>query len=61
MKRLISDAPVYLRENGMLYLETGEEQGMNLGEFAIQTGQYQSARVVKDQYGADRFLFCQKK
>ena len=56
IKRIIKEAPAYLKSGGMLLMETGDDQGSAVVELAAQTGAYREVRIIKDLAGRDRML-----
>ena len=58
IEQALQDAPAYLKDGAALFFEMGEEQGNQLADFAESCGTYTKIRILKDQYGVDRFLLC---
>ncbi len=61
LKRIIKEAPAYLKPEGLLILEIGCEQAEAVAELGYRTGAYQSIRVEKDYSGLDRVATFQFK
>jgi len=57
VRRLISEAPSYLRSGGMLLMEHGHDQGEACRLLALNAG-FASASTLKDLEGHDRILFA---
>lgn len=55
VKKLIKESPKYLRPNGKLYIEYGEDQTMDILEFLKMQG-ISNYSIIKDQYEKDRVL-----
>jgi len=58
IKRALREAPPHLLPGAVLIFETGEEQGEALCACAESLGTYTEIEVLRDQYGANRFLRC---
>jgi len=56
-KRIIQDAPKYLKAGGSLLMEIGIGQANALIEITKFTGQYKKIEVIKDYSGIDRILW----
>ncbi len=59
-RRIIGEAPDFLKKNGALLLEIGHDQGAALLKLIEEEGGYQDARVRKDLAGNDRVVFCRR-
>ncbi|MBN7774024.1 peptide chain release factor N(5)-glutamine methyltransferase [Clostridium aminobutyricum] len=57
-RRIIEEAPNYLREHGMLLFEIGYDQGRAVEELAILRGPFVSVEIKKDHSGLDRVAIC---
>lgn len=57
IERALCEAPPHLAEGAVLLFEMGSEQGQALSDFAGSLG-YADVEILRDQYGADRFLRC---
>lgn len=57
-RRIIEEAPSYLRENGMVLFEIGHNQGKAIEELAILRGPYVSVEIKQDHSGLDRVAIC---
>ncbi len=55
-KRIIQDAPRYLKRDGTLIMEMGAGQAPALWEFANETERYGSIRIFEDLSGIERYL-----
>lgn len=55
-RRILSEAPDYLRKNGMLILEIGYDQGPELLRIAKEVGRYSNSELKQDLAGHDRIL-----
>lgn len=53
IRRLITGGPKFLRTNGVLMLEIGHDQGVEVKEL-LQSNGYQAVSVLKDHSGHDR-------
>ncbi len=60
-RRILSQAPLYLRKNGSLFLEIGHDQGPALKDMAENQGDWSQVEVLKDLSGRDRIVILQKK
>ena len=56
IKRIVSEAPEYLKTNGHLLVEIGFDQGPAAKTLAEQTGKYTSIEIIKDINGHNRIL-----
>lgn len=60
VERAISESPDYLKYNGALFFEIGEDQGKRAREAAEKTGVFKHISIEKDLSGTDRFLIAAK-
>lgn len=59
-RRIVSQAPQYLRSGGWLLLELGEGQGGRVSEMMESTGEFNSPVLVKDLSGMERVIKAQR-
>lgn len=57
-KRILKDAPEFLKEGGHLIIEIGIRQAASLKEFALNTCRYGTVAVVQDHSSIERYLVC---
>ncbi|MEG0919283.1 MAG: peptide chain release factor N(5)-glutamine methyltransferase [Anaerovoracaceae bacterium] len=55
-RRIIDEAPEYLKKEGVLVLEIGHDQGEDVSAIMINNGSYENIRVTKDLAGLDRVV-----
>ncbi len=60
IRRIINEAPQYLKEGGLLLMEIGDDQGAEAVSLAVESGSYRSAQIIKDLAGKDRILRAQR-
>jgi release factor glutamine methyltransferase len=60
-RRIIHEAPRYLRNRGTLMMEMGIGQAPDLIRMAAATGAYERPEIVKDLAGIDRVIAVRKK
>lgn len=60
-RRIAAEAPAHLKENGILALEIGYNQGEAVKSLLDQTGRYQAVTVLKDLNGLDRVVLAGRK
>lgn len=60
-RRIINDAPGYLKPDGLLYLEIGHDQGRDVCALAEDSGSFEDIIVVRDLVGHDRVVKCRLK
>lgn len=60
-RRILAEAPDYLRPEGRLYLEIGHDQGEAVCRLAEDSGLFEDVTLVKDLAGHDRVVKCRKK
>ena len=56
IRRIVTEAPKYLKYGGLLFMEIGDDQGPAVLSLAADSGKYRQAEIVKDLTGRDRFL-----
>ncbi len=59
-RRIISEAPSYLKKDGFLFLEIGYDQGEDLRKLLRDSGRFTPAEVIRDLPGKDRVVKCCK-
>lgn len=57
-RRIISEAPDYLKPEGMLFLEIGHDQGEAVCDLARNTKRFEEIKIIKDLAGLDRVIKC---
>lgn len=60
-RRILAEAPDYLRPEGVLYLEIGHDQGEEVCALARASGRFEEIGVIKDLAGHDRVVKCRRK
>jgi len=60
-RRILKDAPDYLKKEGLLFLEIGNDQGEAVCEMARSAGRFEEITVVRDLAGHDRVVKCKLK
>ncbi len=55
-RRIIKDAPDYLKQEGMLFLEIGYDQGESVSSLIDQSGRFNDINILKDLAGHDRVI-----
>lgn len=60
-RRIIKEAPDYLKTEGLLFLEIGNDQGEAVCEMARSAEQFEEITVVRDLAGHDRVVKCKLK
>jgi release factor glutamine methyltransferase len=60
-RRIIKDAPGYLRKDGWLALEVGEGQAPAVRKLIEQTGAFGPGEVKQDLAGRDRIVLAQRR
>lgn len=60
-RRIITEAPDYLRPDGLLFLEIGYDQGAAVCALAEDTERLDDIRIIKDLAGHDRVVRCKLK
>lgn len=56
-RKIIADAPAYLRKNGVLVLEIGHDQAQDITALIKETKKFTKVNVVKDLAGHDRVIY----
>ena len=54
IKRIVKDAPAYLKKNGFLMIEIGFDQKNQMKQIVLADGRYADLRFVRDYAGHDR-------
>ncbi len=60
-RRIIEEAPAYLREGGWLFLEVGDDQASAVMELVRKTEGFGPAGVRQDVAGRDRVVFASRR
>ena len=60
-RRIIKEAPEYLKKDGFLFFEIGHDQGEDLRKMRKDDGRFTPAEVIRDLPGRDRVVKCQVK
>ncbi len=60
-RRIIEEAPQYLKKEGLLYLEIGHDQGAEVSQLAQNGGMFEEIQVIQDLAGKDRIVTCKLK
>ena len=60
-RKIIDEAPEYLKEKGYLILEIGSAQAAMVKELILASGEFLSCKIVKDYSGLDRVAVVQRK
>ncbi|MBI5286175.1 MAG: peptide chain release factor N(5)-glutamine methyltransferase [Deltaproteobacteria bacterium] len=60
IRRIITDAPTYLKEKGWLILEVGAGQASVVETLIERTGAYTTPSIIKDYSGIERVVKAQK-
>ncbi len=60
-RRIIKEAPDYLKPNGLLFLEIGHDQGEAVCVLAEDTDRFEDLQIIKDLPGLDRVVRCRLK
>ena len=60
-RRIIKEAPEYLKKDGFLFFEIGHDQGEDLRKMLKDDGRFTPAEVIRDLPGRDRVVKCQAK
>ena len=58
IRRLIDEAPQYLKDGGLVALEVGAGQPPRVVELIQATGRYDDVRIVRDYSGRERFVLA---
>lgn len=59
-RKIVSQAPGYLKAGGYLLMEIGHDQGEALRKMLNEAGVYSDIEVVRDLAGRDRVVKCRK-
>jgi release factor glutamine methyltransferase len=59
-RRLIQQAPTYLKPGGVLLMEVGAGQAMSVCRYAEETGWFRVYDVLQDQGGIDRVVCLER-
>ena len=59
-RRIIAEAPTYLKNDGWLMLEIGYDQGEDLRSLISKEGCYSEPEIIRDLAGRDRIVRCRK-
>jgi len=59
-RRIINEAPDYLRDKGMLVLEIGDNQADSVKEILAQSGKFALVKVVRDYNNVERVIVAQR-
>ncbi len=60
-RRILEEAPAFLKKHGMLIMEMGAGQADSLVQMARQAGSYNPPEILKDLAGIDRVIAARKK
>lgn len=60
-RRIVKQAPDYLKKEGFLFFEIGHDQGEDLRKMLHDDGRFTPAEVIRDLPGRDRVVKCQLK
>lgn len=60
VRRILEEAPDYLKENGSILMEIGDEQGPETLKTAQMSGKYKDAEIIRDMQGKDRIFKAKK-
>lgn len=60
-RRIIAGAPDYLKQEGLLYLEIGHDQGEAVCEMARTSEKFEDISIIRDLAGHDRVVKCRLK
>lgn len=53
-RKIIAQAPTYLKKNGIVAMEIGYDQAEAVGTLATENGTYQKVEIIRDLAGLDR-------
>ncbi len=59
-RKIIAEAPKYLKDGGWLLFEMGYDQGEDLRKLIMDTGKFSVPEIVHDLAGRDRVIKCRK-
>ena len=60
VRRILEEAPAYLKEKGIILMEIGDEQGPASLKIAEMTGKYRNPEIIRDMQGKDRIFKAEK-
>ncbi len=60
-RRIIGEAPAYLRKGGWILLEVGQNQGQRVSELIDENGFFSTPELVRDLSGIQRVVKAQRK
>jgi release factor glutamine methyltransferase len=60
-RRIIGEAPAYLRKGGWILLEVGQDQGQRVSELIDANGFFSKSELVRDLSGIQRVVKAQRK
>lgn len=60
-RKIIAEAPDYLKDDGYLLMEIGNDQGEALRKMLNEAGIFDGIEVIRDIAGRDRVVKCHKK
>jgi release factor glutamine methyltransferase len=60
-RRILAEAPDYLKPQGMLFLEIGHDQGEAVCSLAADMERFEEIEMIKDLAGHDRVVTCRLK
>ena len=60
-RRIISEAPAYLRNGGFLFMEMGAGQSAGITGMVSKNGNYVKFGIIKDYAGIDRIVWAVKR
>ncbi len=60
-RRILTEAPNYMKPKGLLYLEIGHDQGEAVCALVEDTGRLEEITVIRDIAGHDRVIRCRRK
>jgi release factor glutamine methyltransferase len=60
-RRIVAAASDYLKPAGLLYLEIGHDQGVDVCSFAEASGRFEDITIIRDLVGHDRVVKCKLK
>lgn len=58
IRRMVDEAPQYLKAGGLIALEVGADQPRRVAEMLRATGRYEDVRIVRDYSGRERFVLA---
>lgn len=60
-RRIIQEAPFYLKKKGLLIMEIGHDQALAIQGLLDDTGKYEEPVIIKDLAGMNRVIKCMLK